>query len=171
MKRLSKIVLAASLLATAPALAQEGPVASAGSTAVDSQIRDYLDAAAAPLPASGGAVVSAPREAEDKAPHGEFSVGVGSNGYRHADASTVLPLGNIGTAAVAVSDTRFNGRFGPRKQQSLSVAVALGEGAGQPRPGACGQDRLSGRALEPMWVTRMRAAQPTASLGCAAVDR
>lgn len=164
---LSRLVLAFSLLAAAPALAQEGPIASAGSSAVDAQIRDYLDSATAPLPATpDGPLSDTDGPVRDRAPHGEFGVGIGTNGYRSAYASTVVPVGATGTAAIAVSDTRFNGRFGPRKQQSLSVGIMLGDAGAQARPNDCREDRRAGP--DPMWVTRMRAAgQPSASLICA----
>jgi hypothetical protein len=93
-------------------------------------------------------------------------VGIGSNGYRHAHASTIVPVGDIGTAAIAVSDTRFNGRFGPRKQQSLSIGVALGEAAGQPPAPDCSEQRLARGEPEPLWVTRMRTGQAGAGLAC-----
>jgi hypothetical protein len=167
----SKIVLAVlglCLASAGPALAQEGPIASAPSTDVDAQIRAYLDGSPSPLPAADGP--TGPAEAPpvfDKAPHGEVGVGIGSNGYRNLYASTIVPVGDIGTAAVAVSDTRFNGRFGGQhKLQSLSVAVALGDAASRPPVLACNGERLVQGALEPMWVKRMRAGQTEAALAC-----
>ncbi len=147
-----------------PPVAQEEPIASARSVeTTDAQIRQYLDAAAAPA----GVEDAAPAPVDNR-PHGEFEVGIGTGGYRHAHAATVVPFGDIGTAAIAVSDTRFNDRFGPRKQQTLSVAVNLGDGA-RPAGPACVREQAK-RGLQPMWVTRMRADQATAA-GAACVPR
>jgi hypothetical protein len=175
MTMLSKTAAAmtALLLGAAPALAlaQDGPIASArpvDTTNTDAQIRAYLDAAAAePTPGDEAPPTAAP--APDKQPHGEFGVGIGSGGYRQAYAATVVPVGDIGTAAIAVSDTRFNGRFGPRKQQSLSIGVALGDAAKPGMAPGCLRDR-PGRGPEPMWVTRMRADQGV-SAGAACLPR
>lgn len=166
-------VAAAVLMAHgAPAMAApDEPIASArkvdSADATDAQIRQYLDdASTAPPTVAGPAPIS---PVSDGQPHGEVGVGIGTGGYRHAHASTVVPVGEVGTAAIAVSDTRFNGRFGPRKQQSLSVAVNLGDAAKNPAAPACVR-APSTRGPEPLWVTRMRAEQAT-SAGLACVPR
>jgi hypothetical protein len=170
MTMLPKTLFAAAsacLAAAGPGVAQDGPIASARAVAVDAQIRDYLDSAPAPLAAeperaaadAGGAV-------RDRAPHGEVGIGVGTGGYRHVHAATVVPVGKIGTAAVAVSDTRINGPHGPYKQQSLSIGVALGEGAAPPADGRCADALRVPRELDPVWVTRMRARQLAAEAAC-----
>ncbi len=151
------LALAALLLAGAPAFAQDGPIASARPVDVtDVQIRQYLDAASATPTEAEGDGVTTPLLPPDRKPHGEFGVGIGTNGYREAYASTVVPVGDVGTAAIAVSDTRFNGRFGPQKRQSVSVAVNLGDAARTAAP--CLRERPS-NGLQPMWVSRMRADQ------------
>ena len=172
MKPLSKIALLAAALGMAiavPAFAQDGPIASARTVDVDAQIRDYLDHPPADLPSAPE--TAAPTDAapvRDNAPHGEVGVGIGTWGYRHVHASTVVPVGTIGTAAIAVSDTRFNGRRGPQKIQSLSIGVALGDAsAPAPAPDALCADALGRRAdRDPMWVTRMRAGQVAPGAAC-----
>jgi hypothetical protein len=153
--------LAALMMAGAPALAQDGPIASARPVdTTDVQIRQYLDAASAAPTEVEGDGVTTPLLPPDRKPHGEFGVGIGTNGYREAYASTVVPVGDVGTAAIAVSDTRFNGRFGPQKRQSVAVAVNLGDAARTAAP--CLRERPS-NGLQPLWVTRMRADQLASS--------
>lgn len=134
------------------------------SRAVDAQIADYLNRSPAPdaspvlLPAADGGPAAAP--ATDKAPHGVVELGFGSDGYRHASASMIAPIGDVGTAAAAISDTSFQGRRGgAHRFQSLSVAVAVGPGMGN---GAAATDCVrapDGRpGSEPLWVVRLRAA-------------
>jgi len=154
-----------------PALAAEAsadaPIASAPAD-TDAQIAAYLKASPEPLSATGEARPSdAP--APDRAMHGEVGVGIGTGGYRHAHATMIAPIGDIGTAAVAVSDTRSNGRFGPRQAQSLSIAVALGQGAAiNPAAASCGaMPDASGYGFEPLWATRLRAQHPADALACA----
>jgi hypothetical protein len=152
----------------AVASARPAPAADAADAA-DAQIRQYLDdAVRAPAgddgPAADGSV-------SDGKPHGEVGVGIGTGGYRHAHASTVVPVGEVGTAAIGVSDTRWTGRGGAqRKQQSLSVAVDLGRGAAGAQTAPMCARPSDRRGPEPLWATRMRAEQAAAS-GTACVPR
>lgn len=42
----------------------------------------------------------------DRKVHGEVSVGIGTGGYRSASALTIIPIGETGTLAIAVSKSR-----------------------------------------------------------------
>lgn len=172
MKRFSTIAAASLTLPLAlvlPAFAQEGPVTSAGAVEIDAQIRDFLDAPTAPLTVSTDAFAAEAAPATRRTPHGQASVGVGTNGFRSFHLSTVVPLGENGTAAVAIGETRGNGWFGPQRLRSLSVGAALGPSLSQP---AAPCTVLGGEpGMEPLWVTRMRATQPAPSLGCPPVYR
>jgi hypothetical protein len=160
MRTSSKIVLAL-LLASAPAAAaaQDGPIATS-SADVDAQINAFLNHPVEPLDAAPGA---SPLDAEkppvDRMPHGEVGVGIGTGGYRHVHAATVVPVGKAGTAAIAVGETRFNGRHGgEHKFQSLSIAVDL-SAAAKPRA-AC--ERGKDHRADP-WRRRLGGTEATAA--------
>jgi hypothetical protein len=173
METVMRAVLAlvcAPFLLCGPALAAEpsadAPIASAPAD-TDAQIAAYLKTSPDPLSATGEAP---PLDAlaPDRAVHGEVGVGIGTGGYRHAHATMIAPIGDIGTAAIAVSDTRFNGRFGPRESQSLSIGVALGQGAAiNPAAAPCGAlPNANGYGFEPLWASRLRAQHPADALAC-----
>lgn len=119
--------------AVATAGAAEAPKAEAGDAAA--QIEAFLRQAPPPKLDDGtpdGVVPPEPRKV-----HGEVGVAVGSGGYRSAYAVSVMPVGQTGTLALAVSDTRFGkmgggygyGGFEPGRRQSVGLSLSLGEAA------------------------------------------
>jgi hypothetical protein len=73
--------------------------------------------------------------------HGEVGVAVGSGGYRSAYVTSVMPVGETGTLALAVSQTKYgkNGGpgwgpgygygYGPGTRSTVGMSLALGEAA------------------------------------------
>ncbi|THD81001.1 MAG: hypothetical protein E7812_06240 [Phenylobacterium sp.] len=112
------------------------PVPSAGGTgaapvSTADQISAFLKAAPVPdLPNDGpaGATTSGP---EERRIHGVVEVGAGSSGYRHAFVGADIPLGQTGTLSIAVDQSRFQGRYGGWRGQSLAGDLALGPAAAQ----------------------------------------
>ena len=150
-------------LATAPdtpAAADQGPVSTSGAKATDDNIARLLqDAKVEPESgASGRYDDRGDGQPRDKAIHGEFGVAAGNHGYREAYGVATMPLGDHGSATVAVDDTQ--GRFWGRNYnaRSLAVSLAFGDAAGPPHPvNPCDPHlRSDHRYVEPLWVTRMR---------------
>lgn len=93
------------------AQAQEA-VATASSTpapaadpATAAQIEQFIRASPVPTLQDDGVDGITPGE-EPRKVHGEVSVGVGSGGYRSFSAMSVIPVGETGTLAVAMSKSR-----------------------------------------------------------------
>ncbi len=122
---------------TAPTPAQAGPgqVDSLGFTL------DDADGQAAPPP-------------PDRKIHGEFGVGIGSDGYREAWGVATAPIGDHATATVAVDDGQFNYRHRNIQNRSLGLSLAFGVDNGQPPPSS-----LCGGPGEPLWMTLTRREQ------------
>lgn len=141
--------------------AAEAPKAPAGDTTA--QIEDFIRHAPPPNRDDGtpdGVVPPEPRKV-----HGEVGVAVGSGGYRSGYAVSVMPVGQTGTLALAVSETRFGkmgggypgGRdgFAPGRRQSVGMSLSLGEAA---RDGCRGR----ARGFEPYGLERADCREPDA---------
>ena len=86
--------------AVSTASATPAPVADPSTAA---QIDQFIKSAPTPsLPQDGVDGITT----GDRKMHGEVSVGVGSGGYRSFSALSVIPLGETGTLAIAVSQSR-----------------------------------------------------------------
>jgi hypothetical protein len=104
------------LLAASPALAaetpaQDAPVATAGAQGAPQSVADQIDeylrtSPAAALPAGGDTTTTQAMARDDRKPHGEVSVGVGTHGYRSVYARTDLPIGETGRLSLAFGDSR-----------------------------------------------------------------
>jgi hypothetical protein len=161
-------VLALALVAPALAAPDAGAVSTASDT--DELISQWLKA---PPPAAlepGAAPAEAPL-LRDRRVHGEIGVGIGTGGYREAYGVADIPLGDKADATVAVRDVQ--GRVWGRNvhDRSFGLDLAFGDAARALRgpaergPPACA-DLRAGRYLEPLWVTRMRAAGGGALAAC-----
>ncbi len=102
----------------------------------------------------------------DRAIHGEVGFGIGTHGYREAYGVATVPLGDSGSATVAVSDGRIGGRYGTFNSRSLALSLAFGDGAGRGPESGCGAALDGGRYVEPLWVTRMRRDHLARPLAC-----
>ena len=92
--------------------------------------------------------------APDKKIHGEFGVGIGSDGYREAWGVATAPIGDHASATVAVDDGQFNWRHRNIQHRSVAVSLAFGVDNGRsPPPSICGDPG------EPLWMTLTRREQ------------
>ena len=90
----------------------------------------------------------------DKKIHGEFGVGIGSDGYREAWGVATAPIGDHASATVAVDDGQFNWRHRNIQSRSVGVSLAFGVDNGtRPPLGVCGGPG------EPLWMTMTRREQ------------
>ncbi len=90
----------------------------------------------------------------DKKIHGEFGVGIGSDGYREAWGVATAPIGDHASATVAVDDGQFNWRHQNIQNRSVGVSLAFGVDNGtRPPPSVCGGPG------EPLWMTMTRREQ------------
>jgi hypothetical protein len=125
------LILLAALTST-PALAAEpvSPEAAVSTAASTTSVADQIDAYLRTSPALDVADDTPPGvvRSDDRRPHGEISVGVGTGGYRSVYARTDLPVGETGRVSIAIEDTRFSGRRGHRggAGRSLDARMALG---------------------------------------------
>lgn len=122
-------IIATPVLAAEPP-ATEAPVATASaSSSVADQIDAYLRSSPA-LELEAAEVVGVV-PGDDRRPHGEVSVGVGSHGYRSVYARTDLPLGENGRLSIAVENTRFDGgcRHGRPGGRAVGDDLVLGAAA------------------------------------------
>ena len=71
-----------------------------------------------------------------------------------------VPLGEHGSATVAVDQGRMNFRGRDLNSRSLALRLALGDAAGRGPPltpdNVCDIHYSGARAFEPYWMTRMR---------------
>ncbi len=150
-------------LAGAPAaFAQaDSAIATSGSKATDENIARFLqdEGKAAPDqgPGLGDAEGPPPR---DKAIHGEMGFSVGNHGYREGYGVAVIPLGDRGTATVAVDAGQVQVRGRSFNNRSVALRLALGDFAGPegfvgPRD-VCDFSPHGHAYLEPDWYVRMR---------------
>jgi len=98
--------------------------------------------------------VDAAPPAPDKKIHGEFGVGIGSDGYREAWGVATAPIGDHASATVAVDAGQFNFRHRNIQSRSLGVSLAFGVDNGRPPPPS-----LCGGPGEPLWMTLTRREQ------------
>ena len=145
---------------SAPA-ADQAPMATTGAKATDENISRFLqDEGKAPPdqgPGLGDAGGPPPR---DKAIHGEMGFSVGNHGYREGYGVAVIPLGDRGTATVAVDAGQIQMRGRSYNNRSVAVRLAFGDFAGPegfagPRD-VCDFSHRGNAYLEPDWYIRMR---------------
>ena len=108
---------ALSLLFATPAFAQLALPAPSSAAVVATA---SAAAPAPPTPAADTSVASVADVVDDAAPggapppvlgmHGQFSVGVGTHGYREVDAAVEGPIGAAGYAAIAIDSAQIGGR-------------------------------------------------------------
>jgi hypothetical protein len=151
--RLASAVCALILAAPPVALADE-VVATAGAAApppvATATTADQIDAfirSAPPPNLDDGAPLGV--TTSDRKVHGSVGVTVGSGGYRSAYVTSVMPVGETGTLALAVSQTKYGKSggpgwgpgygygYGPGTRSTIGMSLALGEAA---------QDGCRGRA-------------------------
>ena len=90
----------------------EAPVAPASAAlSVAEQIDAYLKSS--PALAMADEATQGVEGADDRRPHGEISIGVGTRGYRSVYARTDLPVGENGRLSIAIEQNRSDdSRFG-----------------------------------------------------------
>ena len=122
---LAAIIASPALAAEPPAA--EAPVATASaSSSVADQIDAYLRSSPA-LETEAAEGVAGIVPGDDRKPHGEVSIGVGTHGYRSVYMRTDLPVGENGRLSIAIEDTRFNGgRHGRWGGRSMGANLAVG---------------------------------------------
>ncbi len=115
-----RLALLAALIA-APALAAEpdAPVATASTTPAPMSTAEQIDAfiKSSPLPDArrGGALdgeLDGVVPGDDRKPHGEVGVAVGTGGYRSVYGRAEFPVGKNGRASLAFQDTRNGYGYG-----------------------------------------------------------
>ena len=118
----------------------------------DQQIAQWLSARA-PAPAPGAD--SSPWR-DDRKPHGEISVGVGTGGYRDYAAAVSLPIGEGGRLDISVSQSKNDPhayRYGHGASYDPYFAASGYAFPGQSAPGAAiGYERHLSRPDGPPWV-------------------
>ena len=138
----------------APEDASQGPVATSDATAsqdhVTKLLRDWVGSAPDPSTDRDGADDQpAP---PDKAIHGEVGFGVGNHGYREAYGVATMPLGNHGSATVAVDETQSRAWGRGMNGHSLALSLAFGDAAVQAPPAdQCYRRLTSDRYIDPLW--------------------
>ena len=90
----------------------------------------------------------------DRKIHGEFGVGIGSDGYREAWGVATAPIGDHASATVAVDDGQFNWRHRNIQNRSFGVSLAFGVDNGRPPPPS-----VCGGPGEPLWMALTRREQ------------
>jgi len=114
---LALLAASAALALAAPAFATEtdAPVATASATqAPPTSTAEQIDAFIKSSPArverqNADDAVDGVVARDDRKPHGEVSVAVGTGGYRSVYARTDLPVGENGRVSIAVADSRGRG--------------------------------------------------------------
>ncbi|WP_296597985.1 hypothetical protein [Phenylobacterium sp.] len=131
---LALLAASAALALAAPALASEpdAPVATATKTEAPLTTAEQIDAFIKSSPArtqrqSADDAVDGVVARDDRKPHGEVSVAVGTGGYRSVYARTDIPVGETGRISLAVEDSRGRGfgrgwYGGPYAPGSLGLA-------------------------------------------------
>ena len=114
---LERVLGRASELLEAPS----APVTAPAGTDIADQIDTYLKTSPALLPTDrAGGVTNGD---EPRKVHGEVAFAVGTGGYRSAYVRGDFPVGQSGTLSVAVSESRFKGRFDPVQRQRLGLGL------------------------------------------------
>jgi len=128
------LVAASSALAADP----DAPVATASSTSAPAasapmstaeQIDDFIRTSPMPDVRRDDAVGGIVTGEDDRKPHGEVSVGVGTGGYRSVYGRTDIPVGKNGRLSLAFADSRndFRGGYGyGYGYNAVGVGLALG---------------------------------------------
>ena len=107
--------------ASAPHGSPSAPVTAPAGTDIADQIDTYLKTSPALLPTDrAGGVTNGD---EPRKVHGEVAFAVGTGGYRSAYVRGDFPVGKSGTLSVAVSESRFKGRFDPVQRQRLGLGL------------------------------------------------
>jgi len=111
-----RLALLAALIA-APAFAAEpdAPVATASTTPAPMSTAEQIDAyiKSSPVPdARRDDAVDGVVPGEDRKPHGEVGVAVGTGGYRSVYGRTEIPVGKNGRVSLAFQDTRNGYGYG-----------------------------------------------------------
>ena len=132
-------MIASPALAAEP-VSPEAPVSTAGAmTSVADQIDAYLKSSPALEASDGGLPGVVP--SDDRKPHGEIAIGVGTGGYRSVYARTDLPVGENGRISIAIEDTRFSRppwpprRRGPQRRRRPVAWPVVADGTPAVRPG------------------------------------
>lgn len=100
----------ASLSAPPPAAPAQPAATATASMSTDDQIAAYLnEVAAAPPPTSVADAYGGYIPYDDRRPHGEVGVSIGTGGYRSIYARQTMPVGKTGTLDVAFAHSRFRG--------------------------------------------------------------
>lgn len=127
----ASLILIAAVLAT-PALAAEpptaeAPIATASSAKAPLSTADQIDAylKSSPTLAMEDGSEDAVALFDDRQPHGEISVGVGTHGYRSIYARTDLPVGETGRLSIAIENSRFDGRSGWQGARAYGGGLGL----------------------------------------------
>ena len=138
MTRLRAWTMGAALAALAGAAQAQEAVATASSTpapvadtSTAAQIEQFLRSAPIPRLDDDGVDGITPGEAPRKV-HGEVSVGIVTGGYRSVSALSLIPLGETGTLAIAVSQGRNSphayygepGGYGRGERRSIGLAFS-----------------------------------------------
>ena len=111
-----ELVTTAPAAATGPAVASDAavvaPSVAAAPVTTAEQIDDFIKTSPWRAADNGDAAIDGVVAREDRKPHGEVSVSVGTGGYRSVYARTEMPVGDSARIALAFEDTRFgrNGR-------------------------------------------------------------
>lgn len=137
MRRASALLAAVTAISTAaPAFATEpdAPVATASANDAALTTAEQIDAFIKSSPArtqrqSADDAVDGVVARDDRKPHGEVSVAVGTGGYRSVYARTDIPVGETGRISVAVEDSRgrgfgrgwYGGSYAPGAPYSLGA--------------------------------------------------
>jgi hypothetical protein len=129
-----RLALLAALIA-APALAADpdAPVATAQPGAPPASTADQIDAFIKSSPArearrEDDAVADGVVPGEDRQPHGEVSVAVGTGGYRSVYGRTEMPVGKNGRVSLAFEDTRNGYGYGYGRYGGAYAGGPLGFG-------------------------------------------
>ena len=146
------VVLDGAAAPVAPPVSGDSQDTSPHGLSTDQQIAQWL-AARAPAPAPGS---DSPPWRDDRKPHGEISVGVGTGGYRDYAAAVSLPIGEGGRLDISVSQSKndpYAYRFGRGAGYDPYFADSGYVFPGQSAPGAAiGYEGRLSRPDGPPWV-------------------
>lgn len=148
-------------LAQSSSTSDQAPMATSRAKTTDDNISRFLQddgkVASDQGPGLGDAEGPPPR---DKAIHGEMGFSVGNHGYREGYGVAVIPLGDRGTATVAVDSAQIQMRGHSFNNRSVALRLALGDAAGPVGFGGpidvCSFSHHGHADLEPDWYIRMR---------------
>lgn len=128
-------LIATPVIAAEPTAASEAPVATASADAPALSTAEQIDAflKSSPvrdLPRDDAPDGVVPRE--DRKPHGEISVGVGTGGYRSIYGRTEIPVGENGRVSLAFENTRngygrgyYGGPYGAGPGYGLAAPLGV----------------------------------------------